>query len=1218
MIQDVKKIYLCTPDLKIRTVLNGLQTDSADLHQYVKDYDELTFSVDRFLSIDGELVESNGYEDLKVYMYLLVDGIGYFQIQEPTVHNDGNYEYKEIQAYSLEKEFEQKDWVGLKINCGKEDSLEMLATDNINELGFAKEHVVLYYPGKPELSFIDLMLTKLPYWSVGHVDESLTGYKENLKIPLMEIDNSNLYAIMTNTVAPRMGFIFIFDYLNRTVNAYAKDNLDFDTNIFIGYRNLANNVDITVDEDSVFTRFRVRGDNDLMITNANYGEEQCFDLSYFLGEPYMEQELADKIKAWVKQRDDSREEFVADEKRAAELNKRIDELQYHVPSDETYWKQWDNMSLEGLQENLDLNNARLAFIQASVDPRPDAEKYDEKHNYVPKKMDGSEEVDHNYYLNILRDSNQGGYYTYLEIVMYVIPYIKQAMLNINVPSDQKIRFGTESEENWELYGLYELEGKLKSYEEDKLPALNHFSKAWKDMSDAEKLNYVTEEGYNIQGRDDYEHISQMISEMKVRKAVLEEKIGTLQSALAEVEAKIRETNTKNNLDTCRLFTNDEINYIRTLFIDTDYTNSNILSTSLDDAETLVDRSYELYKDASDKLSEVARPQYQFSVTLDNLLRIPEFADWNEDLRLMRFIRLGIRDDFSVKLRIIEMEYNPCEVDETLTLVFSSMITSKSGRNDLTQIIDDENNRGSKNSISLGTGASKSDEEYATTLLTWMVKSGIFTNAVRDTAAQVVGATDTPAVNNLIQQYMGNTNVHVDHLSGTQTEFDNLFAGKLSSDAITTILLNAEQGNFNQVVTKYLESDAVVAKLINADQGDFNQVSAKIINAGSATIDNIVSTSISAADIDVGQIKGDYAEFAELISPYIEAGQVTADSVITAMLSATQADVQRLNADNAFINYLESNLVVASEIKVEDLKAKLATIDVAQIGQEYVDHSFINSLQAISSTAIEQKAETGYFYDLIAGSITVGDLAAHVATADEIVLISQDGNPSIAFKGSTQQFYDSDGNIRVQIGQDGNGDFNFIVRGADGSTALFNENGITQNGIPNSTIINNMISDGTIDKTKLNFPIIETNPDGTINITQIKDGSGGDFGVEYTTFTQNTSSAINNLNDGIDEINSKKMYRVVIESNNGNIFKNGDVNCTLSCKVFSWDDDITDTINAANFIWTRKSKNTTDDTRWNANHSGGTKSINIGSSDVWGRSVFYCTVTLPDGTSITGS
>lgn len=177
--------------------------------------------------------------------------------------------------------------------------------------------------------------------------------------------------------------------------------------------------------------------------------------------------------------------------------------------------------------------------------------------------------------------------------------------------------------------------------------------------------------------------------------------------------------------------------------------------------------------------------------------------------------------------------------------------------------------------------------------------------------------------------------------------------------------------------------------------------------------------------------------------------------------------------------------------------------------------------------------------------------------------------------------------------------------------MFNENGITQSGIPNSTIVNNMIHDSTIEKGKLNFPIVDANPDGTINITQIKDGTGGDFGVEYTTFKQNTS-------DAIDDINSKKMYRVVIESDNGNIFKNGDVNCTLRCRVYSWDDDVTDDINAAYFTWTRKSKNAADDTRWNTNHSGGTKTLTITPSDVYGRSVFYCTVTLPDGSTVTGN
>jgi len=138
-----------------------------------------------------------------------------------------------------------------------------------------------------------------------------------------------------------------------------------------------------------------------------------------------------------------------------------------------------------------------------------------------------------------------------------------------------------------------------------------------------------------------------------------------------------------------------------LLVDTDYTNNNILTTSIDTLTTTINHELELYNDAVNKISEVAQPQYSFTVTLDNLLRIPAFEGWVEDLRLLRFIRLGIRDDYSVKLRVVGIKYNPCEVTPDLELEFSSMITSKSGRNDFTDIINNANNRGSKNSITLG-------------------------------------------------------------------------------------------------------------------------------------------------------------------------------------------------------------------------------------------------------------------------------------------------------------------------------------------------------------------------------------------------------------------------------------------------------------------------------------------------------------------------------------
>lgn len=462
--------------------------------------------------------------------------------------------------------------------------------------------------------------------------------------------------------------------------------------------------------------------------------------------------------------------------------------------------------------------------------------------------------------------------------------------------------------------------------------------------------------------------------------------------------------------------------------------------------------------------------------------------------------------------------------------------------------------------------------------------------------------------------------------------------EISANQITSGTINTDRLNVSDIITvgesgittiaeNAITTENVVASLVRAQSGDFDNLTAGsafvqylnsgIIEAGTVSADAVIAALVDADVGDFDELTAQSGFIQKLNSGLIEAGTITAEQIIAGIADVDNPQDFNLLAGSAFIDYLENNMIVSSEIKVGELMARLAEIDVADIEQLYADNAFVNSLQALSSTAATSVITQAYVYDMVAGHISVADLDTHNATADQIVLISSDGDPAIAFKNATQQFYDEDGNIRVQIGQDGNGDFNFIVRGADGTTALFDEHGITQSGVPNNTIINNMIVDGTIQKGKLGFQIIEPNEQGGIDITQVYDGSGNNFGVSYTQFTQNTSQALDDLNGDIDEINSKKMYRVVVESDNGNIFKNGDINCTLSCKVYSWDEDITDDINAVNFTWTRKSKDTTGDTQWNTNHSSGQKSITITPSDVYGRSVFYCTVTLPDGTSATG-
>ena len=103
----------------------------------------------------------------------------------------------------------------------------------------------------------------------------------------------------------------------------------------------------------------------------------------------------------------------------------------------------------------------------------------------------------------------------------------------------------------------------------------------------------------------------------------------------------------------------------------------------------------------------------------------------------------------------------------------------------------------------------------------------------------------------------------------------------------------------------------------------------------------------------------------------------------------------------------------------------------------------------------------------------------------------------------------------------------------------------------------------------------------------------------------TTETVEQVSDRITTIEEQKMYRLVISSSNGNIFKNGNIKTTLYATVFSWDENITDTLDDNQFIWTRVSDDPEADAVWNADHFGGAKSIEITSDDVEVRATFFC-------------
>lgn len=168
-------------------------------------------------------------------------------------------------------------------------------------------------------------------------------------VGIYDQDNVSIYAFLTSTLGPKVGALFFFDTEKRLIHAVSKYSLEhhdakFDTGIFIGFRNLANSVDLTVDEDSVVTRVNCEGGEGLNFRDINYGSTRLIDLSYFAHEPYMTEETAQKVLAWQAMIEEKRAEYKELAIEAARINEEIHDITYKVPADENYWKNWDMMN----------------------------------------------------------------------------------------------------------------------------------------------------------------------------------------------------------------------------------------------------------------------------------------------------------------------------------------------------------------------------------------------------------------------------------------------------------------------------------------------------------------------------------------------------------------------------------------------------------------------------------------------------------------------------------------------------------------------------------------------------------------------------------------------------------------------------------------------------------------------------------------------------------
>lgn len=333
-----------------------------------------------------------------------------------------------------------------------------------------------------------------------------------------------------------------------------------------------------------------------------------------------------------------------------------------------------------------------------------------------------------------------------------------------------------------------------------------------------------------------------------------------------------------------------------------------------------------------------------------------------------------------------------------------------------------------------------------------------------------------------------------------------------------------------------------------------------------TINKLFGDYLNYKVINVGNITGDKAEFNELFSKYINSEYIAANS----------ADIKKLNTD-------------------------VANINSAIIGTSSTETGIVFNLSSANA-----KFDSAWIINGIAGKMTIGDLAAgDITISDTMRILSENGN--FIMNGSAMQFLDTEGNVGIQIGYDTNKNPSIIIKDNKGVTVMTSQ-GITKDAIADGLIVNNMLGDKSVSKDKLNFPIVEANEQGGVDITQIYDGKGGLWGVEYTTFKESVNSTLDDFDSQMNEMG----YNIILTSSTGARL-GVDGTSTLSITLTKNGTDVTNEWSENHFEWCRKSSDLDGDTYWNEQHSG-MKSVVVNRQDIMNGATFGCSFVV-DGETL---
>ena len=264
----------------------------------------------------------------------------------------------------------------------------------------------------------------------------------------------------------------------------------------------------------------------------------------------------------------------------------------------------------------------------------------------------------------------------------------------------------------------------------------------------------------------------------------------------------------------------------------------------------------------------------------------------------------------------------------------------------------------------------------------------------------------------------------------------------------------------------------------------------------STIDGISTEQIYDFEASVAKITDLTVVNARIDNLYAEkanVGELNAVVANVAELNATKANISDLNVINANIDKLVANdatinNALIGKADITELNAVQGNItslnsQVANIQTLVNGNLSSENIQAGGITSDKLTIANGFITNAMIANLDVSKINAGNISTNKFKIVSDNGGIEIV--GATQQFKDKNNKVRIQMGQDAQGNFNFILRGADGTTTLIDHTGIKQNAIADDLIIADMIANDAVGEKQIDYSSFSSGFNKDTNTSTLK-------------------------------------------------------------------------------------------------------------------------------------